>query len=76
MHRSFPDCLSLMQELRDQGYARVERGEQSKLQTKAAIRRNKLLDRVYCIRVPSAVWRSAPPATYPKPISRGRWNAK
>jgi hypothetical protein len=31
MHRSFPDCLSLMRELRDQGYARVERGEQSKL---------------------------------------------
>jgi len=54
MHRSFPDYLPLMQELRHQGHARVERGEQPKLTIKAVIRRNKSTDRVYCIRIPSS----------------------
>jgi len=54
MHR-IPGYLRLMQELRDQGHARVERGDQSKLTTKALIRRNQPADRVYCIRLPSGV---------------------
>jgi len=54
MHREFPDYLTLMKELRDQGHARVEQGTQPKLTTKVPIRRNKLPDRVYCIWIPSA----------------------
>ena len=56
MHREFPDYRRLMQELRDQGHARVEGGTQPKLMTKAAVRRNKPLpDRVYCIVIGSAL---------------------
>ena len=54
MHREFRDYLTLMKELRDQGHARVEHGTQPKLTTKVPIRRNKLPERVYCIRIPSA----------------------
>lgn len=55
MHREFPDYRRLMQELRDQSHARVEGGTQPKLTTKAAVRRNKPLDRVYCIVIGSAL---------------------
>jgi hypothetical protein len=55
MHREFPDCLSVMRELRDLGHARVEGGTQPKLTTKVPIRLNQPPDRVYCIVIGAAL---------------------
>ena len=53
LRREYSDWKAIMQELRDQKYARTEGGDQKKLTTKVAIRKGRSPDRIYCIRIGS-----------------------